>query len=144
MRHFALPLACAALATAFAQDAVRAVITNLDTANWEVEKNAPPDTAGVTLHADAKTGALDLLVRFPAGHVIAPHYHDSNERIVVVEGTLILRQDSGETAIKTGGFAYLPAKDPQRLSCATGSRCSLYLSWDGDPRGRTPVQLSAR
>src|SRR5256885_9177874 len=62
------------------------------------------------------------LVRFPAGHVIAPHFHDSNERIVVVEGQL----SSGDQSIETGGFAYLPAKEVQRLAC--GSRSEEHTS----------------
>ncbi len=48
------------------------------------------------LHTDQTTGAMDLLVRFPAGHVIAPHFHDSNERVIVAEGQLTLHQDGGD------------------------------------------------
>jgi quercetin dioxygenase-like cupin family protein len=90
------------------------------------------------LHADAKTGGMDLLVRFPAGHVIAPHFHDSNERVIVVEGQLTLRREGAhtalvDTAIDTGGFAFLPAREVQRLSCSSKTRCSFYLMWDGKP-----------
>jgi quercetin dioxygenase-like cupin family protein len=73
-------------------------------------------------------------VRFPGGHVIAPHSHDSNERIIVLEGQLTLRRDERETVLKTGGFAFLPAGEVQRLSCSSRSRCTFYLAWDGDPR----------
>jgi quercetin dioxygenase-like cupin family protein len=76
---------------------------------------------------------MDLLVRFPAGHVIPPHFHDSNERIYVVEGELRLRREAGNTAIRPGGFAWLPAGEVQRLSCGPGGRCTFYLSWDGKP-----------
>jgi hypothetical protein len=68
--------------------------------------------------APIPTGGMDLLVRFPAGHVIPPHFHDSNEHIIVAEGQLRLRQDSGEV---------------QRLSCSSKTRCTFYLSWDGKP-----------
>jgi quercetin dioxygenase-like cupin family protein len=85
------------------------------------------------VHTDPATGGMDLLVRFPAGHVIAPHFHDSNERVFVAEGQLTLRQDSGDTAINAGGFAYLPAHEIQRLSCTSKTRCTFYLSWDGKP-----------
>jgi quercetin dioxygenase-like cupin family protein len=121
------------LAMAAAQSASQAVIVNLDTANWTHENGAPADTGGVTLHTDSKTGGMDLLVRFPAGHVIAPHFHDSNERVIVVEGQLTLRRESGDTQIDTGGFAFLPAHEVQRLSCTSKTRCTFYLSWDGNP-----------
>ena len=118
---------------AAAQTASQAVLVNLDTANWAKDQGAPADTGGVTLHTDPATGAMDLLVRFPAGHVIAPHFHDSNERVFVVEGQLTLRQDSGDKLINTGGYAFLPAHEVQRLSCTSKSRCTFYLSWDGKP-----------
>jgi len=110
-----------------------AILANLDTAKWEHDKNDPPGSESVLLRADPKTHGLELLVRFPAGHVIAPHTHDSNERIMVLEGQLTLRQDSGATTINTGGYAYLPAGEVQRLSCTSSTRCTFYLAWDGPP-----------
>jgi quercetin dioxygenase-like cupin family protein len=121
------------LAIAAGQSASKAVLVNLDTANWTHEQGAPAESEGVMLHTDPATGGMDLLVRFPAGHIIPPHLHDSNERIVVVEGQLTLRQDSGDTSIRTGGFAFLPAHEVQRLSCSSKTRCTFYLSWDGNP-----------
>jgi quercetin dioxygenase-like cupin family protein len=121
------------LAIAAGQSASKALVVNLDTANWTREKGAPADSGGVMLRTDQATGGMDLLVRFPAGHVIAPHVHDSNERVIVVEGQLTLRQDSGDTSINAGGYAFLPAHEVQRLSCTSKSRCTFYLSWDGKP-----------
>src|ERR1700743_2660763 len=99
------------LAVAAAQTPSKAVVVNLETANWTHEKNDPPDSSGVMLHSDASSGAMDLLVRCPTGHVIAPRSHDSNELIGVVEGQLTLRQESGDQHIDAGGFAYLPAHE---------------------------------
>ena len=125
------------LATAFgvlpAQTGPGAVMINLDTAQWTHDKGDPPGSESVMVRADPKTGGLELLVRFPAGHVIAPHWHDSNERIIVLEGQLTLRQESGERALNPGGFALLPAREVQRLSCTAKSRCTFYIAWDGKP-----------
>lgn len=85
------------------------------------------------LHTDKTTGGIDLLVRFPAGHVIPPHFHDSNERIYIVEGDLKLHRESGDVVLRPGGFAWLPAREVQRLSCGSAGRCTFYLSWDGNP-----------
>jgi quercetin dioxygenase-like cupin family protein len=126
-------LVLGSLATAAGQSASKAIVTNLETAHWTHEKGAPAGSGGVMLHADQTTGGMDLLVRFPAGHVIAPHFHDSNERIIIVEGQLTLRQDNGDTLLKAGGFAFLPAGEVQRLSCSSKTRCTFYLSWDWKP-----------
>jgi hypothetical protein len=29
------------------------------------------------------------------------------------------------------GFAFLPAREVQRLSCVSGTRCTFYIQWDG-------------
>jgi quercetin dioxygenase-like cupin family protein len=121
------------LAIAAGQAGSQRLVVNLDTANWTHEKGAPDGSGGVVLHSDANTGGIDYLVRFPAGHVIAPHFHDSNERVIVVEGQLTLRQDSGDSLIDAGGYAFLPAHEVQRLSCTSKTRCTFYLSWDGKP-----------
>jgi quercetin dioxygenase-like cupin family protein len=125
--------AVAFLAFAAGQTASKAVITNLDSANWTQEKGKGDGSASVLLDADSATGGIDLLVRFPAGHVIPPHFHDSNERIVVAEGQLTLHRDSGDALINAGGFAFLPAREVQRLACSSKTRCTFYLLWDGKP-----------
>jgi quercetin dioxygenase-like cupin family protein len=128
-RHVLLFLG--SFAAAAGQSASKAIVVNLDTANWTHEKGAAEDSEGVMLRTDKTTGGMDLLVRFPAGHVIPPHFHDSNEHIVVVEGQLTLRQDEGDALLNAGGYAFLPAHEVQRLSCTSTTRCTFYLSWDG-------------
>jgi quercetin dioxygenase-like cupin family protein len=118
------------LTIAFGQSSSRAIVVNLDSANWTRDK----ESESVLVHSDQTTGGMELLVRFPAGHVIPPHSHDSNERVIVVEGQLKLGQDSGDVFLNTGGFAFLPAHEVQRLSCSSKTRCSFYLIWDGNPQ----------
>ena len=110
------------------------VLTNLDSAKWSHDKGDPPGSESVMLHQDPATGGMELLVRFSAGHVIAPHSHQSNERILVLEGQLTLKQDTGATVLKTGAYAFLPAREVQRLSCSSATRCTFYLAWDGNPK----------
>jgi quercetin dioxygenase-like cupin family protein len=115
-------LPAAAFAIAAAQPTSNMVLANLATARWGRDKGDAPGMESVLLREDAGTGGMELLVRFPPGHVIAPHWHESNERIIVLEGRLTLRQDTGETALERGGVAFLPA------------RGTVYLSWDGNPK----------
>ena len=127
-------LAAGAVILLLAQPQSGAIVTNLDTAQWSHDKGDPPGSESIMLRQDARTGGMELLVRFPAGHVIAPHWHESNERILVLEGRLTLRMESGERVLDRGGFAFLPAREPQRLSCSSQTRCTFYLSWDGNPQ----------
>jgi AraC-like DNA-binding protein/quercetin dioxygenase-like cupin family protein len=128
-----LMLTLGVLAIAAGQSSSKAIFVNVGTANWTHEKGEPAGSEGVTLRSDPRTGGMDLLVRFPAGHVIAPHWHESEERIFVAEGQLTLHQDTGDSSINTGGFAFLPAREIQRISCSSQARCTFYLSWDGKP-----------
>jgi quercetin dioxygenase-like cupin family protein len=113
------------------QPAAKAVITNLAEANWTHEAGDPPGSESVALREDRGTGALELLVRYPAGHVFAPHWHSANERIILLEGRLSLRQGDREKFLDRGGFAYLPAREVQRLSCVSKTPCTFYVYWDG-------------
>ena len=110
-----------------------AVITNAANAKWTHEANDPPGSESLVLREDAKTGALELLVRYPAKHALAPHWHSTNERIIVLEGRLSLGQGDKVKYLDQGGYAYLPAKEVQVMSCASETRCTFYLSWDGKP-----------
>jgi len=123
-------LLLATFAVAFAQPQ----LTNLATAKWTHEKNDPPGEESIFLRRDAATGGMDLLVRFPAGHVFKPHFHESNERIIVLEGQLTV----GESVLDAGGVAFLPAREVQRLSCSSKTRCTFYLAWDGKPKSFPP------
>ncbi len=110
----------------------QSVATNIADAKWTHDKGDPPGSESVFLREDAKTGGMDLLVRFPAGHVIAPHWHSANERVIVAEGKLSVRVGTGaETLLEPGGYAFLPAKEVQHISCVSNTRCTFYLQWDG-------------
>ena len=71
-----MPLILGCIAVASGQSGFKPIVTNLETADWTHEKGAPAGSEGVVLHTDQATGGMDLLVRFPAGHVIAPHFHE--------------------------------------------------------------------
>jgi hypothetical protein len=118
-----------------------AVIVNLADAKWTHEAKDPAGSEGLVLREDPLTGGMELLARYPAGHVIAPHWHASNERLLLLEGRLSLRiGEAAEQFLDTGGFAYLPAREVQRISCVSKTRCTFYLCWDGNPAShRGPV-----
>ena len=118
---------------AVGQAAERAVVINPDSAAWTHDKVDLPYSSSVFIRSDPKTGGIELLVRYPAGYVIPAHFHDSNELIFVAEGQITMRSDTGDQVIGPSGFAFLPAREVQRMSCSSKSRCTFYLSWDGKP-----------
>jgi len=116
-----------------------AAVTNPNTAKWTHASNDPPGSESVVLREDAKTGGLELLARYPAGHVFKPHWHESNERILLLEGRLSLTEAGGEKILEPGGFAFLPAREVQKMACVSNTRCTFYVSWDGNPASRPPA-----
>src|SRR5690242_5858410 len=73
-----------------------AMVVNAKGAKWEHGAKDPPGSESVVLREDGATGGLELFVRYPAGHVFPAHWHDANERIVLLEGRLSLRDGATE------------------------------------------------
>ena len=108
------------------------VHVNTAEARWEHEARDPVGAESVTLREDEKTGGMELLVHYPGGHVFKPHWHDSNERIVMLEGRLSLRIGDAEKFLEPGGYAFLPARELQTMVCVSQTRCAFYVAWDGN------------
>lgn len=115
------------IAIAAGQSESKAILINPDTAKWTHEKGDPAGSESVMLRDDPATGGMELLVRFPAGHVIAPHWHESNERIIVLEGQMTLR------IVKIVGPLF---------STLAGSRSCLLTRSSGCPVVQAPAALS--
>jgi hypothetical protein len=75
-------------ASLWGQTKSSAVIVSGSDVKWTHEAADPPDTENVVLRMDQSNGSMELLVRFPGGHVFKLHWHESNERIIVLEGRL--------------------------------------------------------
>lgn len=111
-----------------------AIRVNAAEAKWEHEARDPQGAESVTLREDPATGGMELLVHYPGGHIFKPHWHNSNERIVMLSGKLSMRENGAETFLEPGGYAFLPAKHLQQLVCVSQVTCSYYVAWDGDFR----------
>lgn len=106
------------------------VISNQADLQWTPETGTP-GADGALLREDPATGAMELLVHYPAGHVFAPHWHSANERILLLEGTMSVQVGSVHQELRPGGYAFMPAKQVQSMSCGAASRCAFYVYWDG-------------
>jgi quercetin dioxygenase-like cupin family protein len=106
------------------------VLSNQKDAPFTPESGSPGAEAAL-LREDPQTGGLELFVRYPAGHVFAPHWHSANERIVLIEGTMSIQVGDVHKDLQPGGYAFMPAKQVQTMACGTASRCGFYVYWDG-------------
>lgn len=103
------------------------VLANPTEVKWQ---SAASGSESATLREDAKSGSVELFARHPAGHVFPPHWHSANERIILIEGRISIEDGSAKRFIEPGGYAYLPARQVQKMTCASETRCSFYVFWD--------------
>jgi quercetin dioxygenase-like cupin family protein len=82
------------------------------------------------LQGDPAKQNLDIFFKVPGGFHIPYHKHTSQERMVLVSGTLDVTYDDHERAtINTGEYAYGPAQLPHTAYCHEGDDCVLYIGF---------------
>ncbi|MGV7235355.1 MAG: DUF4437 domain-containing protein [Nitrosomonadaceae bacterium] len=73
---------------------------------------------------------LDIFFKVPGDFHIPYHNHTSQERMVLVSGTLDVTYDNHKkSTIKTGNYAFGPAKLPHSAYCHKGDDCVLYIGF---------------
>ncbi|PHR59585.1 MAG: cupin [Arcobacter sp.] len=83
------------------------------------------------LHGDPTKNNLDILFKVPADFTIPHHWHTSAERMILVSGNMMLSYDNQKTElIKTGMYAYGPAKRPHTAYCQKGEPCVLFIAFE--------------
>jgi quercetin dioxygenase-like cupin family protein len=98
---------------------------------WEHEKGDAPGSDSMTLREDAKSGDTELMAHYPAGHKFKSHWHSVDERIVLLEGKLHIEASGIARDLEPGGYAFLPAKEVQKMECVSKVRCGFYVHWNG-------------
>ena len=110
----------------------------------------PGAQAAVLMGNPAKEGPFVLRLKFPAGFVIPPHRHSTDELVTVISGSLAIT--SGEKVNRTaakplpaGSFVHLPAGMPHYAWAdgesvvqinGTGPFDVKYLDPKDDPRNK--------
>lgn len=90
------------------------------------------------LHGDPARPNADILLKVPAGSAIAPHWHTSAERVMLVSGQLAVKyQGAAEANLLPGTYAYGPARLPHRADCRSSEPCTLFIAFEG-PVDRHP------
>lgn len=91
----------------------------------------PTGCAIAVLHGDPAKDNADILFRVPAGARIAPHWHTSAERMVLLSGEMEVTYEGQEaTTLKTGTYAYGPAKLTHKAHCKGDEACVLFIAFE--------------
>lgn len=100
-----------------------------------------PKGCGIAvLHGDPAKDNVDVFFRVPAKSTIPLHWHSSAERMVLVAGELHVTYDGQKTAVlKSGTYAYGPAKRPHKGFCASAVPCVLFIAFES-PLDAVPVE----
>ena len=82
------------------------------------------------LNGDPAGPASDVFFKVPGGAVIPHHWHTSSERMVLVSGELQVSYDGHEArTLRTGMYAYGPARLGHSAICSAGDPCILFISF---------------
>ncbi len=121
------------MAVCFAQSSStkQIMVANPAEMKWQHDAGDPPGSESIVLRGDPSSDGFELFARYPAGHVFAPHWHSANERIVLISGKMSIQTGSATKFLEAGGFAYLPAKEVQKMACVSNTQCVFYVYWDG-------------
>jgi quercetin dioxygenase-like cupin family protein len=104
----------------------------------------PQECAIAVLHGDPAKDNVDVFFRVPPRSTIPLHWHTSAERMVLVEGELHVTYDGQETTVlKSGTYAYGPAKRPHEGFCASAVPCVLFIAFES-PLDAVPVESGER
>lgn len=82
------------------------------------------------LHGDPKGNNADAVFKFESNTDIPEHWHNSAERMILIQGELEVTYEGEETQTLTAGYyAYGPEKKPHDARCTEGP-CILFVAFE--------------
>ena len=104
----------------------------------------PKGCAIAVLYGDPAKDNVDVFFKVPAKSTIPLHWHTSAERMVLVAGELHVTYDGQKTAVlKSGTYAYGPAKRPHKGYCASSVPCVLFIAFES-PLDAVPAESAKK
>ncbi len=127
----ALLMAPLALAEAPVPEKAVVISTDSDQLEWGPCPDFIPAGCEIAvLHGNPADKNADIFFKVPGDFKIPYHWHNSQERMVLVSGELEVTYDGQPTAvIKAGDYAYGPAKLPHDAYCRKGDPCILFIGF---------------
>jgi quercetin dioxygenase-like cupin family protein len=118
------------------EPAARAFIRTMNDADleWGPCPEYMPEGCGIAvLQGDPTQDNADIFFRMAPGTTVPEHWHTSNERMVLVSGTMVVDYDGQEPVeLQPGTYAYGPGGLPHETQCAEGDDCVLFIAFE-DP-----------
>ena len=129
------------------------VVVTPDKIQWgPAPGSLPPGAQAAVLDGDpGKAGLFVLRLKLPDGFRIPPHWHPTDEHLVIVAGTLMAglgdkADDASMHALATGSYAKMPRKTNHYVRAkgetivqitSTGPFQVTYVNPQDDPRKKT-------
>jgi len=83
------------------------------------------------LHGEPAKANADVFLKLPAGTAIPDHWHTSAERMVLVAGELhVAYQGQEKVVLRSGMYAYGPARLPHTAACTGTAACVLFIAFE--------------
>ena len=91
-----------------------------------------PDGCNIAvLHGDPTKDRADVLFRVNGKSSIPNHWHNSAERMVLLSGKMEVTYEGESTStMKTGNYAFGPAKKPHVAKCVSKDPCVLFIGFN--------------
>ncbi|HEX2712542.1 MAG TPA: cupin domain-containing protein [Candidatus Acidoferrales bacterium] len=125
---------CAALSLLGQTTGDKPVIKRGDAAQFAAPSapGAPDCLYTSPAHGDPSTGASTFLGKFDSGCTVPWHWHTANEDIFVQSGLFqVTAKGEKPIVIKSGDYAFMPARHIHQAKCAGSKPCAFYVSLDG-------------
>jgi quercetin dioxygenase-like cupin family protein len=129
------------------------VMMGADELKWgPAPPSLPPGAQAAVLDGDpAKAGLFVVRLKLPDGYKVGPHWHPTDEQVVVMSGSLSVglgdkAEDASMHALKAGGFAKMPRRTNHYVKAAgetiiqvtaMGPFAVTYVNPQDDPRKKT-------
>jgi len=112
---------------------------NDDDIIWNPAPEFFPGCSFTILHGDITKPNLDFFFRIEPNTEVIYHTHNSAERMVLISGEMEVQYEGENPKIlKTGTYAYGPAKKPHRAKCLNDGQCVLFIAMV-DPFDAVPI-----
>jgi mannose-6-phosphate isomerase-like protein (cupin superfamily) len=96
---------------------------------WHPAPDFLPDCTFTVLHGEMSQPNLDIFFKIPINTEVASHWHHSQERMVLISGEMeVTYQGEPTQLMKTGSYAYGPAKKPHSAKCLDKGPCVLFIA----------------
>lgn len=91
-----------------------------------------PSGCNVTIiHGDPTKPNADAVFKFQPGTDIPEHWHNSAERMILVQGEMTVTYEDEKTkTLKAGHYAYGPSKKPHTAKCTGSEPCLLFVGFE--------------